>query len=59
MRKTKKFTKSQAEAAKSLAVCYEAYLDAKRLGDKGAAKCWQSMLASAQERTGVKILELN
>jgi len=43
-----------AEAAKSLAVAYEAYHDAQRDQDLNAIRVWARLLIAAQNDTGIQ-----
>lgn len=49
-----KFTKSQAEAARKLAVAYAAFLDAQ---SDNSRSVWARMLLDAQAATGVVLVE--
>lgn len=42
--------------AKSLAVCYEAYMSAVHSGDIQSQRCWSSLLLKYQDETGVALI---
>jgi hypothetical protein len=50
---TKRLNKTNA---KTLAVCYAAYLEAYNLSDHGGTVCWGDMLIEAQTLTGVTLI---
>jgi hypothetical protein len=49
------FNKEQQEAARSLAVAYNAYNRARKTGDNGATIVWGEALRIAQEETGIHL----
>ena len=51
-------TREERNAAKSLAVCYEAYMEAYRKEDRTGMNTWGPMLEEAQEKTGVALLSM-
>jgi len=51
-------TREEKNACKSLAVCYEAYMERYHKGDKKGMETWGTMLEEAQERTGVTLLSM-
>ena len=52
---TLNFNKEQQEAARSLAVAYNAYNRARKTGDNGATIVWGEALRIAQEETGIHL----
>jgi hypothetical protein len=52
-----KFTQAHRDAAKALAVAYEAYFSAKRDDDVSAMRVWARALIDAQNVTGVVLLD--
>lgn len=51
-------TRDEKASAKKLAVAYESYLEALRIGDESGKRVWRQMLCEAQDETGVELLNL-